>query len=149
MALEFEKYAMKGNEFLNRLAKQLGDENDRERAARILRSVFRTLRNNLTTEESFQLLAQLPMAMKGVYVDGWKIDQPHKRIKTIEDFANEVIKEEGTTAWRDFSSIEEVIQSVRAVIKVMASYVSPEEMEQVAGTLPKNIRDIFHDWIPS
>ena len=68
MALDFEKYAAKGNEFLNRLAENLGDE-DRAHAARILRSTFRGLRNHLTVEESFQLLAQLPMALKSVYVE--------------------------------------------------------------------------------
>ena len=149
MSLDFEKYAMKGNEFLNRLAKKLGDENDRHRAARILRSVLRTMRNHLTIEESEQLLAQLPMALKGVYVEGWRIHQPQMRAKTIEDFAGEVFVEEGRAGWRDFSSTEDVIQSIKAVIETLATYVSPEELEQAFNTLPKNLRELFTDWVPS
>ncbi len=149
MPLNFEKYAMKGNEFLNRLAKKLGDENDRDRAARILRSVLRTLRNHLATEESIQLLAQLPMAIKSVYVEGWKINDVHPRVKTVEDFAVEVMKEEGQVAWRDFSNIEEVIQAIHAVVETIVSYVSPDEMEEAFGTLPKNLRNILTTWIPS
>jgi uncharacterized protein (DUF2267 family) len=149
MPLDFEKYAMKGNEFVNLLAKNLGDDTGRARAGRILRSVFRTLRNHLTLEESSDLLAQLPMAVKSVYVEGWRISQPHERIRTIEAFAAEVIKEQGQVAWRDFSSLDEVIQSVRAVIETMVAYISADEMEEAFGTLPKNLRSIFSAWVPS
>lgn len=149
MPLNFEKYAMKGNEFLNRLAKKLGDENDRDKAARVLRSVLRTLRNHLATEESIQLLAQLPMAIKSVYVEGWKINDVHPRVKTIEDFAVEVMKEEGQAAWRDFSNIEEVIHAIHAVVETIVSYVSPEEIEEAFSTLPKNLRKILTARIPS
>ena len=149
MPIDFEKYAAKRNEFLNKLAKKRSDENDRIHAAKILRSTFRVLRKHLTQEESFQLLAQLPMALESVYVEGWKINQAHSRIKTIEDFAAEVIREEGDAAWRDFSNVEEVIQDVRAVIETLTSYVSPEEMEDAFGTLPKEIKEVFITWIPS
>ncbi|HPM32772.1 MAG TPA: DUF2267 domain-containing protein [Chryseolinea sp.] len=63
--LDFEKYAMKGNEFLHALAVNLKDS-DRAHAARIVRSTFRVLRNRLSVEESLQLIAQLPMALKSV-----------------------------------------------------------------------------------
>jgi uncharacterized protein (DUF2267 family) len=65
MTLDFEKYAMKGNEFLNHLQVNL-ETPDRAHAGRILRSTFRVLRNHLTFEESLQLLSQLPMAIKSV-----------------------------------------------------------------------------------
>jgi uncharacterized protein (DUF2267 family) len=148
MTLDFEKYAMKGNEFLNKLAVRLGDENNRDRAGRILRSFFRTIRDHITPEESMDLLAQLPMALKGVYVDGWKLNKSHTRIRTLEEFASEMIRAEGNSAWRDFGSLEEVIQSVRAVIETLAQYISPGEMEEVANTLPGDLRKYFADWIP-
>jgi len=52
--------------------------------------VFHALRNWLSHEESFQLLAQLPMALKGVYVDGWKFDKAFNRLSHINDFLDEV-----------------------------------------------------------
>ncbi len=70
MTLDFEKYAAKGNEFINKLAEHLNDPDNRDRAGRILRSVLRALRNRLTVEESLQLISQLPMAIKAVYVEG-------------------------------------------------------------------------------
>src|SRR5688500_3861049 len=100
MTLDFEKYAMKGNEFVNHLKENL-ESKDRSHAARILRSTFRVLRNHISFEESLQLLSQLPMAIKCVYIDGWKKGS-HKKIKTVDDLLIEIIQEEGVAAWRDF-----------------------------------------------
>lgn len=141
MAMDFEKYAMKGNEFLNRLATNLGNE-DRDHAARIIRSTFRVLRNHVTLEESFQLLSQLPMALKGIYVDGWKLSD-HRKIKTIDDLVTEIIQEEGNSAWRDFNSKEEIIDAVRAVIDTLKTYVSSGEINQFLGTLPRQVQGLF------
>lgn len=141
MTLDFNKYAMKGNEFLHQLEENLGD-NYRNHAARVLRSVFRVLRNHLTFEESLQLLSQLPMAIKAVYVDGWKKGE-HKKIKTVDEFLVEIIYEDGASAWRDFSSRDEIIESIRAVIRTMRIYVSAEEMDQALATLPGKLQEIF------
>lgn len=68
-----------------------------------------------------QLLAQLPIALKSIYVDGWKLHSKHDRIKTLEELANDIIKEEGNAALRDFSNVEEVVQNIRAVIITLAA----------------------------
>jgi uncharacterized protein (DUF2267 family) len=141
MSLDFEKYAMKGNEFLHRLEANLGTT-DRAHASRVLRSTFRVLRNHFTFEESLQLLSQLPMAIKSVYVEGWSTGN-HKKLKTVDDFLIEIIQEEGNSAWRDFSSQEDILKSVRAVIETLKMYVSEEEVEQALSTLPKKIHAIF------
>ncbi|HEU5292156.1 MAG TPA: DUF2267 domain-containing protein [Cyclobacteriaceae bacterium] len=141
MALDFNTYGVKGNEFLSYLEDNLRST-DRPHAARILRSTFRVLRNHLSFEESFQLLSQLPMAIKAVYVDGWKIAE-HKKIKTVDDFVNEIIREDGNNAWRDFGSKAEIIDCVRAVMDTMRMYVSKEEISQAINTLPDNVKTIF------
>ncbi len=149
MHTDFDKYAAKGNEFLGKLAKNMGTNQDLDGAFRILRSTFHVLRKYLTVEESMQILAQLPMALKSIYVDGWKLHKPHDRIKTLEEFANEILKEDGKAAWRDFSTMDDVLQDLRAVIITLSDFVSPAEMEQAFGTLPKEIKEIFNTWIPS
>jgi uncharacterized protein (DUF2267 family) len=143
MSLDFEKFAMKGNEFLHKLEDNLGGD-ERGHAARILKSTFRVLRNHLTFEESLQLLAQLPIAIKGIYVDGWKKGE-HKKIKTVDDFLIEILQEEGDNAWRDFNDKDEIIDCVRAVVDTMRMYVSGGEMDQALATLPKKIQAIFED----
>jgi uncharacterized protein (DUF2267 family) len=147
MIIDFEKYAMKGNEFVNILARRLGDENNRERAGRTLKSVFAMLRNHISVEESIQLLSQLPVAIKGVYVDGWSLSHPRERIKTFDGLINEVAAAEGPVIWRDFSTREEVIDAIRAVIDTMAHYVSREELRQAFGTFPKGLKESFQAWV--
>lgn len=141
MTLDFEKYAKKGNEFMHHLEENL-NSNDRAHAGRILRSTFRVLRNHLTLEESLQLLAQLPMALKAVYVDGWSA-AAHKKIKTAEELLVEVVQEDGNSAWRDFGSEDEIISAVRAVIDSLRMFVGNSEIDQALGTLPANVRSIF------
>jgi uncharacterized protein (DUF2267 family) len=149
MALDFVKYAAKGNEFLNRLAQRLGSERDRDHAARILKSTLHVIRDHITIEESIQLLAQLPMILKGVYVDGWSPVASRDKMKTMEDFAAEVISRDGNAAWRDFSSKEEVLRDIRMVIETLAEYVSFGELEDVASVMPKDIRRTLAGWLQS
>lgn len=147
MGIDFDKYAMKGNEFMNILAKKLGDENNRDRAGRILRSVFAMLRNHISVEESIQLLAQLPVAIKGVYVDGWSLSHSRERIRTFDGLVNEVASKEGSIIWRDFSNRDEIINAIRAVVETMAHYVSKEELIEAFGTFPKGLKESFQSWL--
>ena len=81
------------------------------------------------------------MAIKSVYVDGWTASE-HKKISNIDELVIEMIQVEGTAAWRDFSSQEEIVDCVRAVIDTMRLYVSHEEMDQALSTLPKKVQII-------
>lgn len=148
MPLNFDKHAQKGNQLLNELASELGEKADKQNAGRILRAVFHTLRNHLTLEENFQLLAQLPMALKGAYVDGWS---PTKRqlikSKKKSNFLSEVVREEGNSSWRDFSNGEEIDHSVKAVFKVLKKYISKGEFEDMIAVLPKELKQLIRDSI--
>ncbi len=140
MPLQFEKYAQKGAEFLNNLAISLGDSEDKDRAGRILRSVFHVLRDHLTLEESFQFLSQLPMALKALYVDSW-IPQKHvEKGRTLTHFINEVISEDGGSSWRDFTSAEDVLDAVYAVFSTLRKHVSEGELHNMEAVLPKDMK---------
>lgn len=148
MSLNFENFAAKGNEFINTLDRELGDKG-RDHAARVLRCVLRALRCRLSVEESLHLLSQLPMVIKAVYVDGWKPTRQRKRIKNMEDFADEVIREDGLTAWRDFANREEAIVAVKAVMRTLSTYVSAGEMADVSTIFPSSMKEEINDWIES
>ncbi len=147
MSLDFEKFAMKGNEFVNVLTDKLGNDCTRERAARILRSVFHSLRNHLSITESFHLMSQLPMAIKSVYVDGWTFHRDTERIRTFDDLVNEIVKAEGNSAWRDFSSRDDVIDAIRAVVQTMSCYVSKDQLNDAFSNLPAGLQKTFKSWI--
>lgn len=146
MALHFEKHAAKGNEFINRLAERLGDPDNRDRAGRVLRSVLHALRNRLTLEESFQLISQLPIMIKALYIEGWQPSRQHPKIKTMKEFCEEVMRDDGLSAWRDFSGEDDAIQATEAVIKTMADYVTAGELHDIIAVLPIGMKEHFMVW---
>ncbi len=138
MSFHFEKYAAKANEFVNLVAEDL--KVPKEKAGRIIRAVLHALRNRISHEESFQLIAQLPMALKGVYVDGWKFDKDYKRIAHVKDFLDEVRYEDGELAGYNFGNDEKAKHAVIAVFKALSYFVSEVEMEDIMATLPKELK---------
>jgi uncharacterized protein (DUF2267 family) len=139
MSLQFYAYARKGHEFIDEVARELSGT-DIDRAGRITRCVFRALRTKLTVAESFKLIAHLPMAMKAVYVDGWKHPGELAVVNTNSDFISEVIKEDDRSAWRDFSAEEEVKEAVSAVFRVLATHTVAGEFLNIVKVLPHELR---------
>jgi len=142
----FEKFAAKGNEFLKDLAQEIGEPENKEKAYRVLRTVLHVLRRRISLDESFDLLAQLPMCIKAVYVDGWKPTLfPDKSIKTVEDFIREVLEEDKRSAGKDFGNEEHAKQVIKAVFRVLKKHVTEGEIEDIIGDLPKHLKELFAD----
>jgi uncharacterized protein (DUF2267 family) len=70
-----------------------------------------------------------------------------KRIKTIEDFCEEVMREDGLAAWRDFSNVQEAMEAIEAVMKTLADYVTAGELHDVIDLMPKEIKQHFVVWV--
>jgi uncharacterized protein (DUF2267 family) len=139
MSLHFYAYARKGYEFIDEVAREL-KSNDVDKAGRMFRCVLRAMRNKLTTEASFGFLAQLPMAIKGIYVDGWK--NPVKNASANHssgDIISEVLREDDQSAWRDFSNETEVRDAVIAVYKVLSKHIVITEYENILSLLPSDM----------
>jgi uncharacterized protein (DUF2267 family) len=139
----FDKFAQQGNVFLKEVAFKLGDEEERGRALRVTRAVFHALRGRISITESLQLLAQLPLYLKAIYVDGWKVRPDDQRVRHMDDFLALVRREAGTTADNDFWNEWEVFGATRAVISVMRHHVSDGEIEDIKRTLPEELHELF------
>ena len=84
MALNFNQYATEGNTFLKEYTKEMNLGKDRDKAGRILAAILHSLRDIISTEESLQFIAQLPMFLKAVYVNGWTLKGKNKlKIKEV------------------------------------------------------------------
>src|ERR1043166_3664105 len=112
MSFNIEKFAQTGNRFVQDVAERIGEPENTAKAARVMRAVFHSLRNRITPEESLQLVAQLPMFLKAVYVDGWKLSKMYERIKHVTDFIDEVSNEAGRTGLNDFSTNDEALKLI-------------------------------------
>jgi uncharacterized protein (DUF2267 family) len=143
MTLDFDKYAAKGNQFVNLVAEDL--EINREKAGRIIRAVLHALRNRLTPEESFQLVAQLPMALKAIYIDGWKFGKDFKRIKSVTDFLDEVRLQDANLVSLDLEDDSFARHAIASVLKTMNAFVSEGEMNDVMDILPPQLKAFFKE----
>src|SRR5688572_8926471 len=112
--MNFEQYASDANKLLQEVAQELGNPDDLNHAYRVLRSVFHTLREVLTPEESLHLIAQLPLIIKGVYVDGWHIPVKDK-IRSMDEFLECLREHSSPTSARDFGDDETAKHHVKWV----------------------------------
>ncbi|MGZ8557021.1 MAG: DUF2267 domain-containing protein [Chitinophagaceae bacterium] len=141
MSLNFEKYTAKGNEFVRLVADEL--DVSRDKAGRIIRAVLHSLRNRLSHEESFQLMAQLPMVLKGIYVDGWHFDKDFTRISHLKNFLEEVRQEDGGLAGYDFGNDAKAGVAVASVFKAMTYFVSEGEMKDIIDVMPAELKEFI------
>ena len=147
MALNFNQYAVEGNTFLKEYAKELGLSDNPESAGRILSAILHGLRSIISIEESLQLLAQLPMFLKGVYVNGWSTKANKKKVKDVEGFIDLIRSFDGKTSVYDFKSNEIAEDYIYSTFKALRRYVSSGEMEDIRGELPKRLKGLIFNHI--
>ena len=145
MSLDFEKNAVKGNEFVRLVAEEL--EVPLDKAGRIIRAVFHALRNRLSHEESFQLLAQLPVLLKGVYVDDWRFNKVFNRISHINDFLDEVRQEDDGRTGYDFDNNSKAEVAIASVFKALNYFVSEGEMNDIIDVMPTELKQFLKESI--
>jgi len=146
MALNFNQYATEGNTFLKEYTKEMNLGKDRDKAGRILASILHSLRDIISTEESLQFIAQLPMFLKAVYVNGWTLRGKKKlKIKHMADFIDLVRKYDGPAAINDFEYSDEVAeQYIDTTFIYLRKYISLGEMEDIRDGLPKDLKSMIY-----
>ncbi|MDX1629749.1 MAG: DUF2267 domain-containing protein [Fulvivirga sp.] len=141
--MKFDQYAAKGNQIVNEIAIELGFPENKELAGRLLRATLHTLRDRLTIPMSFQLMAQLPMVLKALYVEGWKYQEKPHRIKHIGEFIREVIHEDQPAGHHDIATAKDGENAVRAVLKVLRSHISEGEVVHILKSIPPDLRKLW------
>ena len=143
MAYNFNKHAQKGNEFVNEVARELGIPDDNDKAMRILKAVLHTLRDKISPEESLQLIAQLPLFIKAIYVDGWRISGKHQKMRKMNDFLEAVISNGGVTGDDDFQTLDRTESAVRDVFHILQQHISEGEIIDIIKVLPVDLRQLW------
>ncbi|RMD46233.1 MAG: DUF2267 domain-containing protein [Aquificota bacterium] len=150
--MKFEKYVATGNDFIKEVAEELTGkgreeiaESDKEKALRITRAVLHGIRNRLMPEEFVNFISQLPMCLKAIAVDGWKIDKAPEKIKHVDEFVEEVYKEDGKVAPRDFGNQEEARKAIKAVLRVMKRHISDGEIKDIEAEMPKQLKEFIEN----
>ena len=139
--MKYVQYAQDGQRFVAEVASELGIDN-KEQAERILTSVLHTLRDLLTPEESLHLVSQLPMMLKAIYVNGWRIHSKG-RIKSMDEFIESLLLKSPRTAPQDFGNDEKAIQRAKGVFKVLRNYISTGEVKDIVSQLPPELTGLW------
>jgi uncharacterized protein (DUF2267 family) len=133
----FDHSAQKANEWLRDIGARLGTENQSTEYA-ALRATLHAIRDHLSTDEIAHLGAQLPIAVRGLYFEGWNPKTAALRPRNKQEFIAAVERE--VSGHQELVDIEETI---RVTLSVLSRHISMGQMKQVIQHLPVGIRELW------
>ena len=111
---------------------------DAGRALHALRAGLHAIRDRLPASEVVHLGAQLPVLVRGIYYDGWRLAQDSTRMKSRADVLDHVRHELGPDPLPATAVLA-------AVIELVHEHVSPGEIDNVVATLPKALAAMWKE----
>lgn len=136
----FNSTVQQSHEWLGEIADELHTD-DRHQAYLALRGTLHALRDNLVVDEAADLSAQLPMLIRGLYYEGWNPSKTPVRDRSRDAFLERV----GSAFERAAPAGMYPEPAVRAVLKVLTGHISAGEMDQVRGSMTKDIQALWDD----
>lgn len=132
----FDTAVQKGNIWLKDIEKA-GKLRSRFQAYAVLRSVLHALRDCLPPAEAVKLSAQLPLLVKGVFFDGWKIPPKPERMTRAEFDARigHSLKEDAGV---------EPSRALKAVLSALHLHMSASVLETIEPVLPREVHAAVH-----
>lgn len=143
MVNTFEKHVAEANKFIKSLAISLGDADNPDLAVRVTKAIFKALRQRITPEQSLHIVSQLPLILKGLYVDGWELSQRTDNTKTWEQFLEDLRNTAWPSSSRDFADDDHAREIVSKFFGVLTSYVSEGELADLKSQLPPVIAEVI------
>ena len=142
---KFDKYAQEGNEFLHELASELGHPEELEKTMIILKSTLHVLRDRITAAEAFDFMAQLPLVLKGVFVEHWKLREPDD-YQSVEEFKTKIENEQSLHGETEFDWSMSTDNIAATVIRVLNDkYLSDGQLDHILKNLPKEIAEYLQE----
>lgn len=126
--------------WLKALMEQLHDEN-RHHAYSALRAVLHALRDRLTPDSAVHLGAQLPMLIRGIYYEGWRIAEKPVKDRTVDEFAARIQEELPPLFPRD------PVTTAKAVFVVLFDKLDPGATAKVVQQLPVPLRSLWPEQV--
>src|SRR5262245_47005185 len=109
----------------------------RARAWSGLRAVLHALRDRLMFEEAFDLAAELPMVVRGMYAEGWDRRRRAMKLRSKEEFLTLVAE----NLFRAPDTDPEPL--TRAVFGLLSRHLDIGEIDQVRSMLPDPVRRLW------
>lgn len=136
----FDPHVEAANRWLKDLSHRLGlPAGDGRHAMHALRAGLHAIRDRLPASEVLDLGAQLPTLIRGLYYEGWTLQNDPTRIRSRSAMIARVETELGSDERLD------AIDVLRAVIHLLGKYVSAGELADIVQTLPGPIATLWKD----
>lgn len=144
MANYFDKFAQEGNEYLNELAAGMGHPEEEGQTYILLRSVLHVLRDRITISESFHVLSQLPMFLRGLYVEQWEYRETPLKIDSLEEFKTAVKQEQAKLGEQQFDWGQHTEDLISMVLTSLGTrYLTEGQLQHIATQMPKELQGLF------
>lgn len=137
----FEKFEAEHDAFIKELSASLGCT--APEAIRALRATLHVLRDRLTIEHAFHVMANLPSFLKLYFIEGWKYHLAPVRIRNVRDFnraVNKAIKNLGVIKTKNISA-EDI---VRKVLDALSKYLDEGISKKIASEFPEELVPILN-----
>lgn len=134
----FQNTITKSNEWLAEVMAELAIR-DEHKGLRALRAGLHALRDRLPPGEAVDLAAQLPMLIRGLFYEGWRLADKPARGHEPEAFLAAVADELG-----DDPTVRPEA-AARATIRVLAWHVTQGELDDIAHALPRPLANLWSD----
>lgn len=112
---------------------------DRHHAYSALRAVLHALRDRLTVEQAVHLGAQFPMLIRGIYYEGWHIDEKRAAGRQVDDFAATVAHGLPPQFPRD------AVGTTEAVFDILSQELDQGAITKLIAELPVPLRTLWPD----
>lgn len=110
---------------------------EKQHAYSALRAVLHALRDRLPPENAVQLGAQLPILVRGIYYEGWRMGREPHAGRRIEDFLDAIAGELPPQFPRD------PLGTASAVFDLLWRELDPGETAKIIGLLPEPLRRLW------
>lgn len=141
MSFNINKFAQDGYTFVNQLSNDLGHPGENEASSRLLRSVLHVMRDRISMSENLDVIAQLPMFLKAVYVEQWKYREKPLKFETMDEFCQRVKDQQSRMGEKDFQWNEPTEELVLRTFTALRKYLSQGEAKHVIDQMPKEIKE--------
>ncbi|UII31792.1 DUF2267 domain-containing protein [Fulvivirga ulvae] len=138
--VKFDKFAQEGNQFIHELSNELGHPQDEQQVLIVLRAVLHTIRDRITISESLDLISQLPMMLKALYVEQWKYQEKPNKFDTLEGLKNDIKQRQEKYGENRFDwelSTEDIFAKT---IEKLSKYLDEGQLKHIEEQLPHEIK---------
>lgn len=141
--LNTDTYLNEANAYFNKLSNELGHANEQQKVMRIWRAVMHALRDRITISESFDLMAQLPVILRGIYAEQWKYsEKPALDYQTVAEMKEVVKNLQERYGEKDFNWNKPTEEIISISINSMSEFLTDGQLDHIRDQMPKEVKGL-------